>query len=87
MQAISQGLYALAKLRHSPGQETLQTLCYVLPTKVTASTIDRQAVALSMWAMAELNFQPSSTLFRQMMQLVMVHCHNFKPHHFSQAIS
>lgn len=84
MQAISQGLYSLAKLGHSPGRGLLQTLCLVLPTRVTGTTIDRQAVGNSMWAMATLGFVPSPMLYRQLMQLVLLHCNHFLPHHYSQ---
>lgn len=84
MQAISQGLYALGKLQHVPDHETLHAICALVPTKVTAATIDRQAVGNTMWAMAELGVRPSNTLFRQLMQLVMIHASKFLPNHFSQ---
>lgn len=85
LQALSQGLYALGKLKHRPGDATLQTLCLMLPAKVTTSKVDRQAVAISMWAMAVLGFRPGSLLFKQLMQLVMIHCAHFHHFHYSQA--
>lgn len=84
MQAISQGLYALGKLQHVPSDAILHAICSLVPTKVTAATIDRQAVGNTMWAMAELGVKPSNTLYRQLMQLVMIHASKFMPNHFSQ---
>ena len=85
LQAISQGLYALAKLEHHPGEDVLHALAHILPLRITQKVVDRQAIGNSMWALATLGYKPSNLLFKQLMQLVMQHCGNFLSYHYSQA--
>jgi len=86
-QAVSQGLYALAKLGHHPGEEVLDALAGMLPTLISSITVDRQAVGNSLWALANLGYPIPNTLYKQMIELVLQHCHRFMACHFDQVHS
>jgi len=83
-QAIAQGLYALAKLGHHPGDDLLDALAAVLPSVITSMTIDRQAVGNSLWALAQLGYPIPNTLYKQMIELALQHSHSFLACHFGQ---
>jgi hypothetical protein len=77
-------LYALAKLGHHPGDDVLDSLAAGVSSTITSMTIDRQAVGNSLWALAQLGYSIPNLLYKQMIELVMQHCHHFLACHFDQ---
>ena len=84
-QAISQGIWAMARLGFKPSSHLLKTLASdVLYQIDKGNPMHRQAVANVFWSLAALDFPMNNTFYKQIMQTIMAHAYRFRNVHFGQ---
>ena len=85
LQAISQGIWAMARLGFKPSSHLLKTLASdVLYQIDKGNPMHRQAVANVFWSLAALDFPMNNTFYKQIMQTIMAHAYRFRNVHFGQ---